>query len=466
MGVKGGWNLLNPTSPVSFVDWSSQNISTGTVHELGPHIGIDASVGKQLFKALEASEVDEYAAVASAWHQDLCTTLEKQGAGHLHSRHHSLASRIPLDFPKASVLIQYIHLVTSESNGTHNLPTAPSLRQPDIPYLAKLCEELFIWGHSMGIIHNFHDHLFPGLATWELLQDLCKWQGLLQASDTDLSQHPVVSKVCAICANQHERSHSEIFVSLIVPSEVLTQITSAIDGTYNTNTTLDQFDQFVKKPEIHVWLSRILAIHARPNILDETQHQTPKAGKKRKTVEPHIKKMRLIEAEPSLTQPVVSYRHNMTNDITNAPGIRKVLETQSSDLEIMDDIEGEQETCSVSNGYGGSAQMDLSTSDDVEEVLANISTASKGVKKGTAAAYEGVMAMFNNFLIQENIIQPGMNIFHPQKLNSNIDYYIVGFIMQKCDDVDMHGTSKGLKDVQRSYSHAQKLRASTTYGFR
>ncbi|PBK68330.1 PIN domain-like protein, partial [Armillaria solidipes] len=130
-----------------------------------------SSVGKQLFEALEASKVDEYAAVASAWRQDLCATLEKQGAGRLHSRHRSLASRIPLDFPKASVLIQYIHPVTSESNGTHNLPTAPSLRRPDIPYLAKLCEELFIWGHSMGIIHNFRDHLFPGLATRELLQD-------------------------------------------------------------------------------------------------------------------------------------------------------------------------------------------------------------------------------------------------------------------------------------------------------
>ncbi|KAK0463134.1 uncharacterized protein EV420DRAFT_1618934 [Desarmillaria tabescens] len=29
----------------------------------------------------------------------------------------------------------------------------------------------------------------------------------------------------------------------------------------------------------------------------------------------------------------------------------------------------------------------------------------------------------------------------------------------------MHGTSKGLKDAQRSYSHAQKLRAGITYGF-
>ncbi|PBK83562.1 hypothetical protein ARMGADRAFT_1089194 [Armillaria gallica] len=42
MGVKGGWDLLNPTSSVSFVDWASEMISTGAVHELVPHIGVDA----------------------------------------------------------------------------------------------------------------------------------------------------------------------------------------------------------------------------------------------------------------------------------------------------------------------------------------------------------------------------------------------------------------------------------------
>ncbi|KAK0457551.1 PIN domain-like protein [Desarmillaria tabescens] len=163
-----------------------------------------SSVGERLFDALEASEVDDYAAVASAWHRDLCTALEKQGAGRLHSRQCSLASRIPLDFPKVSVLIQYIHPVTSQSNGVGNLPAAPSLRQPDISQLAKLCEELFVWGHSMGIIRNFRDHVFPGLATHDLLQDLCKQQGLLKDDDTHISQHAIVSKVRAVRANQCE----------------------------------------------------------------------------------------------------------------------------------------------------------------------------------------------------------------------------------------------------------------------
>ena len=39
--------------------------------------------------------------------------------------------------------------------------------------------------------------------------------------------------------------------------------------------------------------------------------------------------------------------------------------------------------------------------------------------------------MFNDFLVEESIIQPGTNIFTLQKLDPNIDYYIVGFIMKQ-----------------------------------
>ncbi|PBK83411.1 DNA breaking-rejoining enzyme [Armillaria gallica] len=76
------------------------------------------------------------------------------------------------------------------------------------------------------------------------------------------------------------------------------------------------------------------------------------------------------------------------------------------------------------------------------------------------------MSAFNDFLVEESIIQPGTNIFTVQKLDPNIDYYIVGFIMKQCDDIDMHGISRGPNNAQKSYSNATKLRAGTTYGFR
>ncbi|KAK0457943.1 PIN domain-like protein [Desarmillaria tabescens] len=43
MGVKGGWSLLKPVETVSLVDWSTCKLSTGSLDELGPCIGVDAS---------------------------------------------------------------------------------------------------------------------------------------------------------------------------------------------------------------------------------------------------------------------------------------------------------------------------------------------------------------------------------------------------------------------------------------
>ncbi|PBK90469.1 hypothetical protein ARMGADRAFT_1032484 [Armillaria gallica] len=134
---------------------------------------------------------------------------------------------------------------------------------------------------------------------------------------------------------------------------------------------------------------------------------------------------------------------NTIDNVANAMGICLVLNNSQSvnatELEVMDDIKGEQETCAA----------------DAKEVLANIQAASKGVKEGTAAA---VMAQFNAFLAEEKT-------FMEHQLHPKIDYYIVGFIMQGCDNVDMHGVSKVPDEPQKSYSYAQKLWASTTYGF-
>ncbi|KAK0435125.1 uncharacterized protein EV420DRAFT_1653432 [Desarmillaria tabescens] len=230
-------------------------------------------IGERLFEALKASTVENYPAIASMWCQDLYAMLDSQGAGRLHSRRRALASRIPLDFPKVSVLIQYIQPLTSQSTGSFTLPAAPVPCPPDIPKLARLCEELFIWGHSMGIVQNFCDHVFPGLAIRELLQDLHKRRGFVPSA-----------------ANQRERSDSEIFVSLVIPHAVITQITSSIDGVYDTDITQNSLEQWLEKREARVWLSRVLALHARPNILDDVEHPTSNAAKKRPTLPPQQSK--------------------------------------------------------------------------------------------------------------------------------------------------------------------------------
>ncbi|KAK0187068.1 PIN domain-like protein [Armillaria mellea] len=232
-------------------------------------------IGEYLFEALETSLVKDYPAIASKWCHDLCVMLESQGVGH----HHALASRIPLDFPKVSVVVQYIQPLTS-SNGMLTLPAAPSPCPPDIPKLARLCEKLFVWGHSMGIIKKFSDHIFPGLVIRELLQDLCKRRGTMLGSDVILSPYTVIDKVCSIHMNQRERSASEIFVSLTIPHTIITQISSSIDGKYDTDITQNSLDQWLQKHQVRMWLSHVLALHAWPTILDNKEHLISKTARK------------------------------------------------------------------------------------------------------------------------------------------------------------------------------------------
>ncbi|KAK0228089.1 hypothetical protein IW262DRAFT_1455286 [Armillaria fumosa] len=241
-------------------------------------------IGECLFEALEASPVRDYPVIASKWRHDLCVMLASQGVG----RHRALASHIPLDFPKVSILAQYVQPLTS-SNDTLTLPVAPSLCPPDIPKLAQLCKKLFIWGHSMGIVKNFCDHVFPGLAIRELLQDLCKRRGTMLDGDMSLSPYPIILKVCSVRTNQRERSASEIFISLTIPRPIITQITSSIDGKNDTDITRNLLDQWLQKRQVRTWLSHVLALHAWPAILDNEDRSLSKSAKKRRPLPTHTK---------------------------------------------------------------------------------------------------------------------------------------------------------------------------------
>ncbi len=79
---------------------------------------------------------------------------------------------------------------------------------------------------------------------------------------------------------------------------------------------------------------------------------------------------------------------NTIKNIINVLGIHKVLKTVSSDLEVIDDIKNEQESCGVSNEHNSNMQMDPNASDNVKEILANINEALRGVKEGIDAAYK------------------------------------------------------------------------------
>ncbi|PBK89131.1 hypothetical protein ARMGADRAFT_1033682 [Armillaria gallica] len=393
-------------------------------------------IGKQLFDALEISEVNDYPAVTALWCQDLCIILEAKGAGHLSSHHCSLASRIPSDFSKVLVLIQYLHPVTL---GLENLPTTLLLAQPDLSRLAKICEELFIWGNSIGIVKNFLHHIFPGLAIHELLQDL----------------------LCAVHPNQCEQSESEIFVSLVIPYAILTQITSVLNKSHETDANRKALIQFMEKHEVHVWLSHILALHAQPNILDNVD-QTCKPAKRCKSMKQPLKQI-----EPSQNSIASSSTNNVSSHQVQVEHTHALLV-----LEISSDESGNEMAAPCPEATPRKHQkhakspkyrLELQIQRKSWRTFKQHQRASK--KAQPLHMIDSVMAQFNAFLAEEKVVLQGTDIFIERQLHPKIDYYIVGFIMQGCNNVDMHSVSKAPDEPQKSYSYAQKLWASTTYGF-
>ncbi|SJL16477.1 uncharacterized protein ARMOST_20003 [Armillaria ostoyae] len=484
----------------------------------GTQTAVDVALtgtGKRLFEAIETSSAEDYPAIAAAWRQELCDLLHSKGAGHLSSHHHALASRVPFEFPKISVLVQYVQPLTSHSN----FPASPSATPPDISMLAALCQELFIWGHSMGIIQNFSHHVFPGLAVRELFQDLCKRRGLIKDHDNHLSPHGVIAGVRSVHANQCERSKSEVYVTLAIPDVVLAHITS-------------------KKNEAPAWLSCALLLHSRPDVLDVKKDLQSAGPKRCRAVETSMKNTDSLETnvkhsrassiidissddedeienmndekkkrqrhELSLTYHI-KVHHSVDGDIfelctddegsqlsTSTPTCTTLLsETMDNYNAVMhakdicqvlnpthidfpasgavaDDIEAEQEACPDSYDYDGDGDVHMDesgSSEETDKVLQRIKEASKGVKDSTHDEYLRLMKKFNHFLVKERYMQAGTDIFTQKEHKPVIDYYIVGFIMSHCDAVDMHGVSKPLDDPQQTYSHAQKLRASLMYGF-
>ncbi|KAG6884566.1 hypothetical protein C0992_006083 [Termitomyces sp. T32_za158] len=157
--------------------------------------------------------------------------------------------------------------------------------------------------------------------------------------------------------------------------------------------------------------------------------------------------------------------------------------------EIIDDIEGEQETLFAYEYSSGpynkgriSQPADLNGEDSSDESEADadlksssklrtslilektILEASKGVTEGTDAEYKSQMRRCVDFLQREKLIEEGDSFFKEEPC-SNAPSLIVAWIMNTCDEINLDGSKKPQDEVRGSYSHAQKMRAAMTYGF-
>ncbi|KAJ3910969.1 hypothetical protein F5877DRAFT_73532, partial [Lentinula edodes] len=143
----------------------------------------------------------------------------------------------------------------------------------------------------------------------------------------------------------------------------------------------------------------------------------------------------------------------MTVDITtnsSYSGLLKVIteEQHLNPADILDDLEESHDQ----------VEVDLSgLSDAIREV-------SKGVSEKTSQEYLRLMKQCNTFLVDRQMITEGTQFFcnkpHPQAA-----VYLVAWIMDSCDIIDLDGKAIATTKERSTYTHAQKMRAAATFGF-
>jgi hypothetical protein len=156
------------------------------------------------------------------WREALRSELRTNASGHLPHRYNQLATNIPADFPDLGVVNLYLHPIVVEGPTTKTL----TYRTPQLDVLARFAEDHFSWGHGVGILTHFAEHLFAGLVIRELAhRALAIDEGALPPQSASL--------IKSIVGNRSHKSTgylSELRLTLSLDRNILTSALQAITG--------------------------------------------------------------------------------------------------------------------------------------------------------------------------------------------------------------------------------------------
>ncbi|KAF8270747.1 hypothetical protein EI94DRAFT_1698614 [Lactarius quietus] len=126
---------------------------------------------------------------------------------------------------------------------------------------------------------------------------------------------------------------------------------------------------------------------------------------------------------------------------------------QLNEQAVLDDLEGEQEAAPYSEeGHT-----------DVLQLLSTVDEVSKGVSEGTHVEYQHLKIQCEEFLVQKGLVTRGQ--FFSNKPHKYAPQFIVAWILNECDELNLNGTRQPSEEVHATYGTAQKMRASMTYAF-
>jgi Holliday junction resolvase YEN1 len=130
-------------------------------------------LGDSLLRAaleLSTRELDQFLVI---WRQQLRAELSTNANGQLSRNFPSIAQNVPDSFPNLEHLLLYAKPTTSWS--AHSSGPGISIlqvRQPNIAWLARICERRFDWERAVtgGITAKFHNVLWDGVCLRMLLE--------------------------------------------------------------------------------------------------------------------------------------------------------------------------------------------------------------------------------------------------------------------------------------------------------
>ncbi|KAN0137547.1 hypothetical protein V8E53_004598 [Lactarius tabidus] len=127
---------------------------------------------------------------------------------------------------------------------------------------------------------------------------------------------------------------------------------------------------------------------------------------------------------------------------------------QLQQVDVGDDLDGEGETI---------PNLEEGDSNAVAEMLKTVNSVSKGVSEGTHDEYRRLIAQCKEFLIRKKLVPPEQ--FFCERPHRHAPEYIVMWIMDECDELNLDGIRRPSTEVRATYGTAQKMHASMTYAF-
>ncbi|KAF5390404.1 hypothetical protein D9757_002482 [Collybiopsis confluens] len=146
-------------------------------------------------------------------------------------------------------------------------------------------------------------------------------------------------------------------------------------------------------------------------------------------------------------------------------GVHQMINDSNSlqPADIIDDLEEAKDHVGF-NAEEDGTMGDTRLSFNGDDLKASLKEISKGVSEKTAAEYKRLINQCDNFVHKHNMLPQNSTLFsdkpHPQTAE-----FLVAWIMNSCDEVNLDGTPKEISLVRHKYGHAQKMRAAAMFAF-